>query len=333
LASFRRAINLKPDYADAIYNISLLQLRQNISIQGFDLYEWRHKTLKSLLKFSMTLPAWEGQKSAKRLLVFGEQGIGDQVLYGGLLPELSAYPQGKVVALERRLISLFRRSMPEIEFVDIGQLNDASGFEEQIAIGSLPRLFRPNKESFDRVKSPYLVADAVRVQELREVVGRAGKRVCGVSWLSKREDIGQGKSIDLAQMLVPLADAGLHFVNLQYGDTQKECEALGREHGIELQNVAEVDNFADIDGLAALIQACDVVITTSNTTVHLAGALGKDTLLLVPGGRSRLWYWGQDQVRSIWYPTVRIYGQEKIGDWQPPLAQIKADLESERCKL
>jgi hypothetical protein len=297
--------------------------------QGWDIYEMRHKTLRSLLKFNMTLPLWDGQGSTKRLLVFGEQGIGDQVMYGGVLPELRAYPQEKVVALERRLLALFKRSMPEMEFVDIEQLNDAEGFEEQIAIGSLPRLFRPDRDSFARVKSPYLVADAERAQGLREMVQRPGKRVCGVSWSSRREEIGQGKSIDLAQMLVPLAGAGMHFVNLQYGDTQQEREALMREHGIELQNVAEVDNFADIDGLAALIQACDLVITTSNTTVHLAGALGKETKLLVPGGRSRLWYWGQDQSRSIWYPTVRIYGQEKIGDWQIPLAQIKADLQGE----
>jgi ADP-heptose:LPS heptosyltransferase len=81
-----------------------------------------------------------------------------------------------------------------------------------------------------------------------------------------------------------------------------------------------------------LIEACDVVVTTSNTTVHLAGALGKDTLLLLPRGRSRLWYWGHDQIRSIWYPPVRIYAQEKIGDWQSPLAGIKAYLEGELCR-
>jgi ADP-heptose:LPS heptosyltransferase len=75
-----------------------------------------------------------------------------------------------------------------------------------------------------------------------------------------------------------------------------------------------------------------VVVTTSNTTVHLAGALGKDTLLLLPRGRSRLWYWGHDQIRSIWYPPVRIYAQEKIGDWQSPLAGIKAYLEGELCR-
>jgi ADP-heptose:LPS heptosyltransferase len=182
---------------------------------------------------------------------------------------------------------------------------------------------RPTKESFEKVKSPYLVADAARVQELRQLVRRPGKRICGVSWSSKREEIGQGKSISLAQMLEPLASDALHFVNLQYGDTAEERAALLRERGIEVQSVDQVDNFNDIDGLAALIEACDVVVTTSNTTVHLAGALGKDTLLLLPRGRSRLWYWGHDQIRSIWYPPVRIYAQEKIGDWQSPLTEIK----------
>jgi lipoprotein NlpI len=334
LSSYDMAIALKPDLAEAYANKSLTLLKINQYEQAWAIYDWRWKKQKRfvLTPFTFIQPLWQGAQSGKKLLVWGEQGVGDQVLYGGLLPELMDYPQGKLVALDKRLLPLFRRSIPELEFMDLEQLKDDTGFEEQIPMGSLPRLFRPNRKSFERVKSPYLVADTARVQELRQLVQRPGRGVCGVSWSSKREEIGQGKSISLAQMLGPLANAGMHFVNLQYGDTQKECEALGREHGIELQNVAEVDNFADIDGLAALIEACDVVVTTSNTTAHLAGALGKQTLLLLPLGRSRLWYWGHEQDRSIWYPSVRIYGQEQIGHWQHPLAGIKRYLENELCR-
>ena len=332
LASLDKATSLRPDFADAHHNKALVLLGQEEYERGWQLYEWRLKINKPLLKCKLDQPFWQGDKSDKKLLVWGEQGVGDQVLYGGLLPELGAYPQAKLVALDKRLLPLFKRSMPELEFMDIEQLKGASGFEEQMPIGSLPRLFRPSKESFGRVKSPYLVADTARVQELRQLVQRPGRGVCGVSWSSKREEIGQGKSISLAQMLGPLASGALHFVNLQYGDTAEERSALQRDLGIEVQAVEEVDNFHDIDGLAALIEACDVVVTTSNTTAHLAGALGKQTLLLLPLGRSRLWYWGHEQDRSIWYPSIRTFAQEKIGHWQHPLAGIKQYLENELCK-
>jgi len=253
--------------------------------------------------------------------------VGDQVLYGGLLPELAAYAQDKLVALDARLLPLFERSMPELRFMDLGQVEHAIGFEQQIPMGSLPSILRPSRQSFEKVKSPYLKPDVARVRELSELVRRPGRRVCGGAWASKRELIGKDKSLSLAQMLAPLADLGLHFVNLQYGDTAEELAALKREHGIEVQTVEQVDNFKDIDGLCALIEACDVILTISNTTVHLAGALGKQTLLLLPQGGSRLWYWGQDQSRSIWYPSVSIYAQQNIGDWQHPLEAIKASLE------
>jgi len=310
------------------HNKSLVYLSRQDYERGWECYEWRFKTQKQLLRFDLKLPQWQGRSSDKRLLIWGEQGVGDQVLFGGLLPELAAYAQDKQVALDGRLVPLFERSMPGLKFMDIGQLRDANGFEEQIAMGSLPRLLRSSRQSFEKVRSPYLVADPHRVGELRELVQRPGKRVCGVSWSSKRGDVGQGKSISLAQMLVPLADLGLHFVNLQYGDKAEELAALEREHGIEVQAVEQVDNFNDIDGLCALIEACDVIVTTSNTTVHLAGALGKQTLLLLPQGRSRLWYWGEGQSRSIWYPSVSMYAQQNIGDWQHPLAEIKARLEN-----
>jgi len=335
LSSYDMAISLKSDLADAYANKSLTLLKLNQYEQAWAIFDWRWNQRKrfALSPAGFTQPLWLGEKSDKKLLVWGEQGVGDQVLYGGLLPELMDYPQDKLVALDRRLLPLFKRSMPELEFMNIEQLKEAAGFEEQIPIGSLPRLFRPNRESFARVKSPYLLADAARVQELRQLVQHPGKRVCGVSWSSKREELGPGKSVSLAQMLGPLASSdALHFVNLQYGDTTEERSALQRDLGIEVQAVEEVDNFHDIDGLAALIEACDVVVTTSNTTAHLAGALGKQTLLLLPLGRSRLWYWGHEQDRSIWYPSIRTFAQEKIGDWQHPLAGIKQYLENELCK-
>jgi ADP-heptose:LPS heptosyltransferase len=79
--------------------------------------------------------------------------------------------------------------------------------------------------------------------------------------------------------------------------------------------VDAVDNFNDIDGVAALIDACDLVITVSNTTAHLAGALGKRVFVMLPYAQGRLWYWHEGRADSPWYPSARLLRQPAMGDW------------------
>jgi len=328
LESYSLAIARRPDFPDAHVNRGLILLTLGDFTHGWSELEYRWRSKENDLKpIVTTAPLWTATPSNRALLLWGEQGIGDQILYSSILPELAEFPQKKYVALDRRLIPLFARSMPGFEFTDLAQVTDAMGFAEQLPLGSLPRYFRPSKESFVAARHPFLFADPQRVAELRRKIERSGKLVCGVSWSSNRKSIGVQKSIDLAQMLTALASDRLHFVNLQYGDTAAERELVQSRHGITVQNLDEVDNFNDIDGLAALIQACDIVVSTSNSTVHLAGALGKETLQLLPFGRARLWYWSEFDGRNLWYPAVHLFGQSSPGDWQGPLTKLRRHIE------
>lgn len=322
------ALALAPEDASAHWNFGLLLLRQQSYRSGWKHLEYRWQVPElQLRRISTTQPLWTGEASDRPLLLWGEQGIGDQILYASILPELAALPQKKYVALDKRLLPLFERSMPGFEFIDLATVSDALDFAEQLPMGSLPRLFRPDLASFSAAHHPFLQADPVRAAALRAQIARPGKRVCGVSWSSNRKGLGQHKSISLAQMLVPLASDTLHFVDLQYGDTAAERRQLEQEHGITVQHVDEVDNFSDIDGLAALIQACDIVLTTSNSTAHLAGALGKETLLLLPLGRGRMWYWVEYDGRNPWYPSIHTSTQTEAGKWDDPLRRLSQQLE------
>ncbi len=324
---FDRALAIAPGDADAQWNLAVLNIQAGDYATGWRGFEARWQTRTSENRPLATgRPLWDGTASGQPLLLWGEQGPGDQILYASILPELAALPQRKYLALDRRLIPLFARSLSGFEFLDLAQASDGLDFATQLPLGSLPRLFRNSLESFAGARHPYLCADPARTAILRERIARPGKRICGVSWSSSRKSIGAQKSISLAQMLAPLASGELHFVNLQYGDTTAERLALQTQQGIEVQNLDEVDNFRDLDGLAALIQACDVVITTSNTTAHLAGALGKETLLLLPRGKGRLWYWHEHQGHNPWYPSLRSFEQEQPGDWSQPLAAIRNHL-------
>ena len=323
----RAALALAPEDASAHWNLGLLLLRQQSYRSGWEHMEYRWQVPElQFRRINTTRPTGAGAASEHSLLLWGEQGIGDQILYASILPELARLPQRKLVALDKRLLPLFERSMPGFEFIDLATVSDALDFAEQLPLGSLPRLFRPDLASFAAARHPFLQADPARTAALREQIARPGKRVCGVSWSSNRKGLGKHKSISLAQMLAPLACDTLHFVDLQYGDTAAERHQLELEHGIAVQHVDEVDNFNDIDGLAALIQACDIVLTTSNSTAHLAGALGKETWLLLPLGRGRMWYWLEVEGRAPWYPSIRPFTQTEIGDWSSTLAVLQSQM-------
>ena len=112
----------------------------------------------------------------------------------------------------------------------------------------------------------------------------------------------------------------MDFIDLQYGDTTEERSQISRDHDVEIQRLATIDNKTDINNLAALIDACDVVVTVSNTTAHLSAALGKPTLVLLPW-HTPLWYWHLNSMDSRWYPSAVLLRQSTAGNWNEPVAQ------------
>jgi ADP-heptose:LPS heptosyltransferase len=146
-----------------------------------------------------------------------------------------------------------------------------------------------------------------------------GRRVCGIAWHSANKRFSAAKSIDLAQLRPLLETPDTVFVNLQYGAVDAELEALHAKTGLRIHRIEGLDVREDIDGLAALIDACDAVVTTSNVTVHLAGALGKRGAVLVPHAKGRPWYWHEGDGRSLWYPCLDLFPQHDPSDWSRPI--------------
>ncbi|MGH8622785.1 MAG: hypothetical protein ACRET3_11645 [Burkholderiales bacterium] len=115
-------------------------------------------------------------------------------------------------------------------------------------------------------------------------------------------------------------------MNLQYGNTQSDREELRRRHGLELIHLDDVDLFNDLEALAALCAACDLVITVSNVTAHMAGALGKPVWLLPPASQGKIWYWFSGRSDSPWYPSMRIFEQAVPGSWREVLDGVAREL-------
>jgi tetratricopeptide (TPR) repeat protein len=324
IACYDKLLQKDPGHPHTCYNKAIALLTQGQMAEGWDLYEYRLRCDTGDGKpSSESVPRlaqdWDGNNISKPLLVLQEQGLGDQIFYGALLADLQSAGIESFVCLDGRLQALFERSFPGLDFVqptEIATLDPTQQlFGAQIQVGSLGRFFRRNPIDLTRVPTPYLIADDEKTASLHSRIRNDKKLVCGISWSSKNADTGATKSFNLQRLLPVLQVSDVAFVDLQYGDTTQERAELATANGIKLNHLDDIDNKNDIDDLAALIQACDLVITVSNSTAHLAAALGKPTMILL-AHHTPLWYWHLDSLTSPWYPTATLLRQPAPGNWQ-----------------
>ena len=164
------------------------------------------------------------------------------------------------------------------------------------------------------------MSDPVKRDSYRRTISAFGSGlVCGVAWKSVNPKIGAAKSIDLESLEPLLGLPGVQFVNLQYGDVKNEIQHLKSTLSVDIHQVPGLDVFSDIDGLLALIDACDVIVTTSNVTAHLAGSIGKRAAILVPHSTGKIWYWHHNDKHSFWYPSLRLFYQDNPLTWDQTL--------------
>ena len=326
LANYDLAICKKADYAEALWNKSIALLLSGDLLKGWGLYEWRWKTAQATVQRRQFAADWNGEVIPGSLLVLAEQGVGDEIFYAGMLNDLRSFAASVTVMVEPRLLALYQRSFAEIEIIAKTISVAPRAFDAQVYMGSLGQYLRPDMDSLKKVTCGYLRACEVRAVALRSSLRRGGKLLCGLSWSSQNLDVGDEKSVSLKQLAPLLAIEEFDYVDLQYGDTTAEREAVRIITGRTLKSVESVNNFNDIDGLAALISACDVVVTVSNTTAHLAAALGKPVFVLLPYASGLFWYWHAGRSDSPWYPSARLYRQERSGDWVAVLDHVRADL-------
>ena len=271
---------------------------------------------------------WKGERG-KRVVLWREQGIGDQIIFLSLIPEVKEMCGALSVYVDPRLLSLCQRAMPEVHFVkDADELQNVES-DYHLPLGSVPGLIRNNISDFDRTVKGYLKADPQRVESIRNELKLSGRTAIGISWRSFNTRY-KTKSIQLRDMEKIFSGLDVVLVNLQYGDVEDEIREFKKETGIEVLQCASVDNREDLDGLAALIEACDLVVSITNVTVHMAGALAKETLVLLPF--STIYYWLLERTDSVWYPSITLYRQPKLKDWDSVYASVRNSLEKRlRC--
>ena len=327
LDNFQRAVALNPAYAEAHWNMAVAQLTQVNLAEGWAAYEWRWRCKEfTFPPRGFPQPQWTGQSLGDRaILLWGEQGLGEEILCAGMAADLIDRGMTAVWECDERLIPLLTRSFPGVQAI-ARRYPPAAGTAEssigaQISTASLGQYLRRAPTDFPKSRTRHFQADQKRVGGYRaRVLGDEATRLIGVSWISKNPDFGAHKTIDLAALARLWSAAGpkARFVDLQYGDTATERAASA----LPLAHLDDLDLTRDIDGLAALIAACNLVITVSNTTAHLAGALGVPVWVMAPAGNGKLWYWGAGNGKSLWYPSATVFRQSADGAWGDVIAEL-----------
>ena len=318
LPCFRTAIALSPDYAMAHKNLAMVLLAQGVMPLGWQEYEWRWKLpamAASLARFPQ--PQWRGEPAAGRtLLAHAEQGLGDTVQFCRYATLAAARGLRVTVQAPRPLLRLLR-TLPGVDrVVETGAPPPAADLHCPML--SLPLAFGATLAT---IPAPlgYLRADPAQAHAagLRLNRSAAGKLRIGLAWAGNPALAADRRRSLRPEQLVPLSGLrAAHLVSLQRGSRPPPGLALADP----------MPDARDLADTAALIANLDLVISVDSVVAHLAAALGKPVWLL--DRFDPCWRWLAGRSDSPWYPTLRIYRQSQPGDWPGVLARVVRDLNS-----
>lgn len=320
---FETATACDPEAADSQYQLAVVCLALGDYRTGSEKYEWRWRVQKAPRWRSRNAPLWEGSAVPEdRLLIWSEQGLGDELLHYGWIGRLQDRGLKVAVECDARLVPLLARSFPEAQvfpkddprLLDLGRGDIAV----QCPSGDLLRRARPWEVPAGQA-ARYLESDAERRAHFQQRLAalHPGRKI-GISWFSKGSGLGFGKSVPLDRWRGILGGRDALFVNLQYGDSEAEFEAVCRASEAAHYCDPDLDRREDIEGLCALIDSLDLVITVSNVTAHFAGALGKPCWVLL--GPDPLWHWGRQGETAPFYGSVTTLRADALGGWDDVLA-------------
>ncbi len=331
LASFDRSLEYQPDSADARLGRAIALLAMGRFESGWDEYEWRFAAKPGTTR-PTSLRRWDRSTPSDRtVLTIPEQGLGTEVLFASCLPDLIAEAPHCLIECDTRLVNLLARSFPAASVYAKKEQADGSqpiGEREadcQIPLGSLPGVFRRSMGDFPN-RGAYLAPDERLAAKWRARLARLGAGLkIGLSW---RAGLGLenvlARSIPLDRWLPLFSVPNTHWVNVQYGPSETLLGQMRRRHNVTIHAWDDLDALTDIDDLAALACSLDLIISVSNSTVHLAAAMGTPVWAMLP--RSSDWRWLLDRDDSPWHASVRLFRQSTPGEWTDVVDRIHRQL-------
>ena len=346
IEAYDRALELVVDPAERIESLhsrSICLIGLGDLKNGWREYEIRNNPrFRCYFHHMIDAPMWKGEDvTGKKLLLVGEQGLGDELMFANILPDAqdAVGETGKLqICVDPRLIPLVQRSFPRAE---VGAYDDRTLIDKDgnKALRLVPFASKDNKPDFwapmgtalqfyrdDLSKFPrnaFLVPDPAKVAEFKiRLAALPGKKV-GICWRSMMMGAKRAKYFSPIDSWGPiLATPGISFVNIQYGDCASDIARAEEAFGVKIHQMEGLDLKNDIDGAAALCAALDLVLSAPTAAAHTAASVGTKTWFLSAGiGWPQL-----GTAEYPWYPDTKVFWPEKFGNWDAVLPRFAAEL-------
>lgn len=303
LAETETVLTRSPGHAEAHWNRALLLLLTGRYTEGWQEYEWRWKKRRfTSPQQQFRQPLWHGEAADNRtILIHAEQGFGDTIQFCRYLPLLSDRGFNVLFACHPPLVRLMTTLNSPITVIALNQ--QLPHFDCHLPLLSLPLLFNTTPNNIP-ARTAYLTSPPERLPFWQSLLPATDHLRVGLCWAGKKYP-DPLRSCP-AQLLEPLTTIqGIELFSLQTESTDNDKPPRLYDLTMLIQ---------DFGDTAALISQLDLVITIDTAVAHLAGALGKNTWLLLPFAAD--WRWGIGGESSDWYSSIRIFRQKSRGDWQ-----------------
>lgn len=337
------ALRLAPDEPQIHLRHAIRLLAAGRLEEGWREREWRHKAPDRVRRLGLP-PTWHGEPlGGKRLLVCAEEGVGDEILYASILPEIRELGAELVLECDERLLPVFQRSFPDALVHAYARAGD--GFrpvqkydwlpqdkpvDYAIDAGSLALYFRRTLEDFAKTR-PYLKPDPERVLQVRDMLKKTGGGLkIALAWRSRKSTAFRDVHYTALKDWLPIFSlAEAQVFSIQYGENwDTEIETLKRETGYGPTILPELDLTDDFDDILALVSSVDVLICPSSTLGWIGGALGKDTWLFHP--QPLFVQYGADGFPG--FPSIKSFAKPFEESWEQTISHIATELRSKAAK-
>lgn len=313
-----QAVRLRPDHVNAHWNLAYLWLLRGDYERGWPEYEWRWPVQGTTPRAGPE-PRWDGAPLAGRtILLYSEQGLGDTIQFVRFAP-LVRQRGGRVVLQCQPALARLLESAAGIDRV-VAEGEPLPPFDVHAPLLSVPGLLHTTLATIP-AKVPYLHAVPDRIEHWRhELAAWDGLKV-GIAWQGNPTFTSdRRRSIPLIHYAPLAAVSGVQLFSLQVGHGVEQLHALAGGFPVVDLGPRRSETADAFQETAAIMQSLDLVISSDTAVVHLAGALGVP--IWVALGLGADWRWHLERSDGPWYPTMRLFRQSRLGDWDAVFTQI-----------
>lgn len=315
---FKKSLQVAPDFAQAHWNFSIGSLLIGDYRRGFEEYEWGFKTGQRTIQ-SPDLPRWYGEDlTGKTIIVIAEQGIGDTLQFLRFLPQLKQRCERLILKCPVSLGELLR-STPYIDLI-VSQQEKVAETDYWVPLMSLPALFKAELATLPN-GVPYISPDPDKLNNWKQKIGDHNTFKVGIVWAGNPDhenDANRSCSLDFFKSLLFID--GIQLYSLQMGAASEELRSID-DHSRIIDLSDEINDWSDT---AAAIANLDLIITVDTSIAHLAGAMGRLTWTLLAYAPD--WRWLLERGDSPWYPGMRLFRQQRVGDWSELFTRVSKEL-------